>query len=171
MYGTLQNGRGSPITRVFLLLVSLGSGVTGCDSGSEMKIQQTGKSPAYFSQTNKTANPYTGKTGSNLLEVIRRIQAAGITQHNSNGHDLEAFSTLFVRVSSAGEIQVYVRLRRLDGSVIEKLEARSLRIEVINNAKRIVQGWMPFEAIEPVSELEMVERIEAPAYTHPDNRN
>lgn len=146
-------------------------GMSGCDTqGENGPVHAGGGQDSIGTQAKPTAQDES-RINSALLGVIQRMQVAGITRENLQKNELEAFSTPFVRVSSTGEIQVYIHLLTVNEASLETLKAHDVRIEISNPGLRIIQGWVPFDVIESLGQLDIVERIDAPGYSYPHDNS
>jgi hypothetical protein len=73
-------------------------------------------------------------------------------------------STRSVRVSHAGEIQVYVEVKEFRPEYLAQLETAGLRVEGSLPEFRLVQGWIASSAVDIVAGLDFVKRVRPPAY-------
>ena len=139
--------------------------MSGCDSqGENGPVHSGGFQETTGRQTRPAVQDGSG-ISSALQDVIQRLQAAGVTRDDLQEYEPETFSTPFVRVSSTGELQVYIHLFTVNDSSLETLKAHDVRVEIINPGLRIIQGWVPFDVIESLGQLDIVEKIEAPGYS------
>ena len=73
-------------------------------------------------------------------------------------------STPSVRVSHAGEIQVYVEVKEFRPEYLAQLETAGLRVEGSLPEFRLVQGWIASSAVDIVAGLDFVKQVRPPAY-------
>jgi hypothetical protein len=146
--------------------VCLGLGVIGCDSQGESDLKTIAELQERFDKKKPNAGQGANKIGSKLLEVIHQLKADSETPNSPQGKNLEAYSTPFVKVSSTGDIRVYVHLRTFNDVSLETLKAHNLQIEISNAELRIVQGWIPYYSVESLAQLPVVEKIQAPSYDY-----
>ena len=105
------------------------------------------------------------KVAQPIREAVAAIQA-----HKRSGDaptDLRAISTDLVRVNSAGEIQVYVILTEFQVHFVAQIEVAGLRIELRLPEFRVIQGWVPFNAIDTIAGLDFVAEVKPPGYPVP----
>ena len=81
--------------------------------------------------------------------------------------DLRAISTDLVHVNNAGEIQVYVILTEVQPAYVARLEAMGLRIELTLPDFRIIQGWVPANAVDLIAACDFVAEVKPPGYPVP----
>lgn len=107
------------------------------------------------------------KIDSTIREIMQKMKASGMTRSNIQDFSPEEFSSKFVRVNNEGEIQVYVYLKEANEENTSILEEKGLDFDIVNEKYKIVQGWLPFERVDEVSELDFVIKITPPSYGSP----
>lgn len=88
----------------------------------------------------------------------------GITRYNFNSMNPRNLSTPLVKVDNSGNVEVYVHLNEVSDEDLKRLNEMGLDMEVLNENLKIVQGWLPYDAIEGASELGFVSKITPPSY-------
>jgi len=78
--------------------------------------------------------------------------------------DLATLSTEIVRVTPAGDIQVYVILTEGRPEYVAQLESLGLHVELVLLEFALVQGWAPASSIDALSAPSFVKQIRAPGY-------
>jgi len=102
-----------------------------------------------------------------LAGTLDRMTSAGVSRGTMGSHDLAQFSDPLVRVDQRGRLQVYIYLERLDPAALSELEAAGVAVELTNQDRHVVQGWVPFYLVEDVARLVNVTRIRPPDYAVP----
>ena len=108
-----------------------------------------------------------GKVSIQIQEAVAAVQSARLEVRRQS---LSRLSTDQVRVSDAGEIQVYVLLREYRASDIAALEAAGFRVEVALPQFRLIQGWLPADAVNVVAGFDFVLEVKPPGYAVPPGR-
>jgi hypothetical protein len=90
--------------------------------------------------------------------------AVEVRRTESTPAGLKTLSTKLVRVNEAGEIHVYVVLTEWRPEHVAELEALGLRVEAMVPARRLIQGWVPSQALDDVAALDAVREVKRPAY-------
>jgi hypothetical protein len=103
------------------------------------------------------------KVDGKIRDILEKINASGMTRSNIQDFSPEEFSTLLVKVNKQGDVQVYVYVTDVNEGNISKLKENGLQVEIVNEKYKVVQGWLPFDRVEEVSELDFVVRITASA--------
>src|SRR5262249_47938536 len=75
-------------------------------------------------------------------------------------------SSRVVRVDDAGQVQVYLLLDEYRPEHVAALEGLGLRVEITLPDFRLVQGWLPSDAVDAVAALDFVRQIKPPGYRH-----
>jgi len=102
------------------------------------------------------------KVHSAISAVASAIEVRRSTESTPPG--LKTLSTKLVRVNEAGEIHVYVVLTEWRPEHVAELEALGLRVEAMVPARRLIQGWVPSQALDDVAALDAVREVKRPAY-------
>lgn len=105
-----------------------------------------------------------------LNATLDRLSAAGVTRDTAGSHDLQQFSTRLVRVDAEGRIHVQIHVGRLDDASVRELESAGVVVELTDTDYRVVQGWVPFDALDGVARIANVQRIRPPSYATPRGR-
>ena len=110
-----------------------------------------------------------GKDGSKVSSIIRgvieELRTRGITRATAQSEEFRARSMKgIIRLDDGGNVQTYIYTEETSEEARETLEALGARIEIVDDEWGIVQAWIPFDQIDRVAGLELVERIEAPDY-------
>ncbi len=107
------------------------------------------------------------KIDSKISAILQEMKEVGMTRRNIQDFSPERFSTPFVRVNKQGEVQVYVYVTAVNEENVSKLKEYDLQVEIVNEKYKVVQGWLPFDKVDKVSELDFVVKITAPTYGTP----
>ena len=102
------------------------------------------------------------KTASVVLAVRARMGERRAASPSALPLDWADLSTPLLRVSSSGDIQVYVILRDARPAFVPQLEALGLRVEATLGTT--VQGWVPADALDAIAALDFVRLIRPPGY-------
>jgi subtilisin family serine protease len=71
-----------------------------------------------------------------------------------------------VKLNRDGAVQVYIRARALDAAALAVLGDHEAEIELVSEALGLVQAWVPFDRIEGLAALDLVEQVARPSYAH-----
>ena len=104
-----------------------------------------------------------------IRSVLNELQAGGVKR--TNARDMKVFTLSVERVlkiDEDGNIQTYIYVTEAGQPQITDLQGREVQVELVNSDLNIVQGWVPFDRVEEIAELEFVQRVQTPgyAYTH-----
>ena len=100
-----------------------------------------------------------------LRGLIADFRALGITRESAAAMDAAGrFSSEFLRVDTAGRVQVYVSVTDTSESSLNLLRRHGLDIEIVNRELAIVQGWVPVENLEALATEAVVVKIQPPSY-------
>jgi subtilisin family serine protease len=104
------------------------------------------------------------KLSSRIREVVDKMKSMGVTRSNIQDIKPQELSTPLVKVNESGEIQVYIHVEEVNEENLVKLRALGVKIEIANAKYKIIQGWVPFDKVEEVSNLSFVKKITPPSY-------
>ncbi len=79
----------------------------------------------------------------------------------------QQYSTSIVKVDREGRIHCYITLDTFEGENMDSLRMLSVTIEREEPALLLVQAWVPFDRIRPLSECTFVSRVRPPDYLAP----
>jgi hypothetical protein len=102
-----------------------------------------------------------------LAGTLKQLDNAGVTRGTVDAYAVEQFSTSLVHLNQQGEIQVEIDVERLDDATLSELRSTGVTVEQANVQHRVIQGWVPFELLEGLTQLTNVKRIRPPAYAVP----
>jgi len=117
----------------------------------------------FFSRKNVQKESTNQKISPLITSTIERIESEVLTKNKSP----ESLSSTLVKVNEEGYIQTYVYVTEVNDQVISELEDNGMRIDISNEKYKIIQGWIHFDQINSISELEFVIKITPPGYTKP----
>ena len=105
------------------------------------------------------------KIGSVIRGVIEGLRESGMTRTTGQSEEFRARSTKgIIRLDDEGHVQTYIYIEETSEEAREALEALGARVEIVDDEWGIVQAWIPFDQIDRIAGLELVERIETPDY-------
>lgn len=78
--------------------------------------------------------------------------------------DLSVLGDEGLRIKASGDIQVYVHADLANPNVVTNLESVGFTTEVVSSRLELVQGWVPWDAIDSLLNVEGVLSVTAPAY-------
>ena len=100
-----------------------------------------------------------------LRHQLREMAILGVTPQTAQTFNLaRRFESPLLKVNDAGRIQVYVHVTQVDDGVLGLVRQHGLDIEIVNAELGILQGWLPFDRIEPLAREGAVRRIRPPDY-------
>jgi hypothetical protein len=73
-----------------------------------------------------------------------------------------------LRVDALGRVQVYVAVADAADAALAPLRGLGLDVELVNADLRLVQGWVPVDALEALAGAANVLRVKLPSYGVPD---
>ena len=104
------------------------------------------------------------KVAGSISDALSTIRSQNITRANAQARRFPGLNTTWVRIDANVRVQVYVHMTAVGDMEIAELKALELEIEIINEELAVVQGWLPYDQLEQVSELSYVRRIDPPRY-------
>lgn len=138
-------------SRMVIVLLLLALHVAGC-------------SPASPAMSADSAAPASTKIASSLRDVIQRLHTGGVTASNAMARHPASYSTMLVRVDTAGRLQVVLRVTAVDTVVTTQLVHQQMQIERVDTARHLIQGWIFFERLATIATLPFVRYISPPSY-------
>jgi len=148
-------------------LILVGSVAAQYGPGTSGVIQsENAMPPGSFQQS--VSPTMAEKTASILIDVLAGMHERRATQRAGEVPDWSNLSTPLVRVNSAGEVHVYVVLSEFRPEYVAQLEALGLRVELVSEQFRTVQGWLHADAMATVAALDFVREIKPPGYALPN---
>lgn len=152
------------MNKILLAILSVILGAYGLTevraSDDERSLRAMGYERSEFSPiTSDRVNP-------RLSEVIDEIDRVSVSRDSLGESDLKELSTRLVKVDSEGMIEVYIHCNEVGDENLSRLLDLGLDTEVINDELKIIQGWLPHDAIAEASELGFVDKITPPSYGH-----
>ena len=145
----------------FSLLLSLALALTAVSSGCADKASKTSR---------KEDTPYTRKVSSSIREIVERMTRDGVGPESSDDEAMDLsqqYSTSIVKVDHEGRIHCYITLDTFERENMDSLRMLSVTIEREEPALLLVQAWVPFDRIRPLSECTFVSRVRPPDYLAP----
>lgn len=120
---------------------------------------------AYASSKDGNKN-YDSKVSFNIADLIQTLRTESASAQGSFS-DAESLSTQLLKVDGGGNIHSYIYVEEVDVDILDILKETGVFIEIYNEEYDIVQGWIPYDAVDMVSELEFVIKITSPTYGYP----
>ncbi len=108
------------------------------------------------------------KIDHSLIKVQDKLREQGITKQNARERDVKQFSTPLIRIDDEARIQVYIHVTSTSQQTQSLLMHYGLEVEIINERLGIIQGWIPEDALETISQLPFVKKIAPPSYATPN---
>jgi hypothetical protein len=144
----------------FLILLSAALALAILPSGCSDKVSKS---------SHKEDTPYTRKVSSSIREVVERMKSDGQASDSAQeAVDLgQLYSTAIVKVDEEGRIQCYIALDPFERKTIDSLRTFSIVIEREEATLALLQAWVPFDRVQPLSRLSCVRRIRPPDYPAP----
>jgi subtilisin family serine protease len=120
----------------------------------------------YRSGEVKYLNPAldSGKVSPLIRLKKEEIQAQAISRRATRALGAPALSNRLVKVDGDGSIHAYIRVDTFGSAERAQLEARGVRIEIVNEDYGIIQAWVPLDKIEEVADISFVKRVAPPSY-------
>src|SRR5262249_23237450 len=103
------------------------------------------------------------KVHSAIASAVSAIESRVTSGRRVRGSEM---SSRVVRVDDAGQVQVYVLLDEYRPEHVAALAGLGLRVEIPLPDFRLVQGWLPSDAVDTVAALDFVRQIRPPGYRH-----
>ncbi len=100
------------------------------------------------------------KISSQILNFITLL-SEGKTSIKNTEKDVSSHG---VKVNEHGMIQTYIYLYDIYTEMVKNLETYGAVIEIVNYNLKIVQAWVPLDAIHDIAELVFVKKITTPEY-------
>ena len=105
------------------------------------------------------------KLASPLSHICTVLAQQGVTPDNAaTVHAPQHFSSSLVKVDEYARIQVYIELTSVTAALLTILRQHSVEIELVNEEKQLVQGWLPCSQLEALARVETVQRVRPPDY-------
>lgn len=98
---------------------------------------------------------------SQLARFRAEIAATKLTEPTT---DLSALSDPLRRSTADGRIQVYVYVEDVTQDMQDMLTAHGMTVELAVQKMKVIQGWLPSEAIDAVASLDGVTAVTLPCY-------
>jgi len=92
------------------------------------------------------------------------MESRGITAKSARAFGVSALSNSLVKVDEDGNVHTYIRVLTFGSAERAQLEARGVRMEIVNEDYGIIQAWVPLDKIEEVAEISFVKRVTPPSY-------
>ena len=105
-----------------------------------------------------------GKVSPLIRAVREEMEGLGITREKARTLKTSALSNRLVTVDAQSNIHTYIHVYTFGSAERAQLEARGIRIEIVNEDYGIVQAWVPLDKIEEVAEISFVKRVAPPSY-------
>ena len=120
----------------------------------------------YTSGEVKYLNPALGSGKVSPLIRLKKeeMEGLGITAEKARTLKTPSLSNRLVTVDAQSNIHTYIHVYTFGSAERAQLEARGIRIEIVNEDYGIVQAWVPLDKIEEVAEISFVKRLEPPSY-------
>ena len=100
-----------------------------------------------------------------LQQTCTDLTQQGVTPDNAaTVHASQRFSSSLVKVDQHARIQVYIKLTSVTAALLTILRQHSVEIELVNEEKQLVQGWLPCSQLEALARVETVQRVRPPDY-------
>jgi hypothetical protein len=144
----------------FFILLSVALALAILPSGCSDKVSKS---------SHKEDTPYTRKVSSSIRAVVERMRSDGqVSDSTKEAVDLsQQYSTAIVKVDEEGRIQCYIALDPFERKTIDSLRTFSVMIEREEATLSLIQAWVPFDRVQPLSKLSCVRRIRPPDYPAP----
>jgi hypothetical protein len=104
------------------------------------------------------------KIAAPILRTLKNLESQRVTPDTAKEQGFKGITTPLVRVDVNARLHVYITTTALDEGVYDALRAESVEIEITDDELSIIQGWIPIDRVEAVSELSFVSKIELPSY-------
>ena len=121
--------------------------------------------PHQDSQQRKVGQPSTrnsplhDKLAASVSQICTDLAQQGVTPDNAAAVQApQRFSSSLLKVDQHARIQVYIELTSVTDAVLTILRQHSVEIELVNEQKKLVQGWLPCGQLEPLTRVETVQR-------------
>jgi subtilisin family serine protease len=114
--------------------------------------------------TSRPKLPSHPKISAPVLRTLENLKTQGVTPATAKQQGFQGITTPLVRVDTDARLQVYITTTALDDGVYDALRSESVEIEITDDELSIIQGWIPVDRVEAVSELSFVSKIELPGY-------
>ena len=120
----------------------------------------------YTSGEVKYLNPALGSGKVSPLIRLKKeeMEGLGITAEKARTLKTPSLSNRLVTVDAQSNIHTYIQVYTFGSAERAQLEARGVRIEIVNEDYGIIQAWVPLDKIEEVAEISFVKRLEPPSY-------
>ncbi|MDH3598455.1 MAG: hypothetical protein OEU26_02310 [Candidatus Tectomicrobia bacterium] len=125
--------------------------------------------PSYASLRPQAGRPDVGKTvgrtdkiSPSLRTVLQALKANVVISQRRPARQPETFSTSRVKVSPRGAIHARLHVKAFNASHLAALESKGFQLEIANAVLNLIQGWVPFDRVEEVVALDVVNWIEPP---------
>ena len=149
----------------------LSAGLAEAAGAQNLPEESAGNYRAFSWSTKNQARPkypieakVEGKIGPAVAAMLLELKGRGITRANARAQGATGLSNPFLRIDQDGAIQVYLHLANAVPLDLESLARHEARVEIVNEELGLVPAWIPFDRIEEVAELRLVERITRPSY-------
>ena len=81
------------------------------------------------------------------------MEGLGITAEKARTLKTPSLSNRLVTVDAQSNIHTYIQVYTFGSAERAQLEARGVRIEIVNEDYGIIQAWVPLDKIEEVAEI------------------
>jgi subtilisin family serine protease len=142
----------------------LAIGLLVLSSPSKYNAMAADSSAEYRIPDKKSDKRKESKLSSQIEEALTKMKTMGIARSNIQDFKPEQISTPQVRVNDSGNIQTYIHVKEVTDENLAQLETLGVIIEIANTKHKIIQGWVPFDQLEDISNLDFVTKIAPPSY-------
>lgn len=143
MLNPISGGRIIRGSIVAIMAIALASGT--------VHAQKSG--PVFFKVSKATGNA--AKISSVLGDVLEQSKASAKPS---------ALSNSMVKINNDGAVQVYLQVSDCSKAVIASLQAVGLKVELVNTGLKMIQGWLPLNALQTVASNPAVLSVKTPGY-------
>ncbi|HWP85811.1 MAG TPA: hypothetical protein VNN17_11510 [Terriglobia bacterium] len=107
-----------------------------------------------------------GKVQESILSTVAWFeQNGGRVAGPASAGAPAGFSTPFVRVDDRRRVQLYPEVDSVSPERLAQIESGAgLEVELVNEALKTVQVWVPYDQIETLAQWDFVRRIRPPSY-------
>ncbi len=107
----------------------------------------------------KTIEPKISSSIQNVMEKLSRP--------STQAFDAASLSSTQVKVDVAGNIQCYIYLADISEENVAAVKAKVAKLELMDETTKIIQAWIPHQAIPDLAALQFVTKISPPDYGRP----
>ncbi|MBI2487095.1 MAG: S8 family serine peptidase [Deltaproteobacteria bacterium] len=121
-------------------------------------------SSAEYKMPDKKSDKEESKLSPQIKEALTKMKTMGVTRNNIQNYKPEELSTPMVKINDSGDFQTYINVEEVNKGNLAHLESLGVIIEIAKPKYKIVQGWVPFDKLDELSNLSFVTKVTPPSY-------